>query len=139
MTILRLVTAMVFLLLSALHVYWAGGGRWGSETAVPHQGDRPLFTPSRQATILVAALLLMAAVIIFLRVRTPASPILELITRAGAWTLALVFTLRAIGDFHWIGFFKTVRDTGFGTLDSWLYSPLCLLLAIGSAFSALRR
>jgi hypothetical protein len=139
MTILRLTTAMVFLLLSALHVYWAGGGRWGSESAVPHRGDRPLFTPSRQATILVAMLLLMAAVIIFLRVRTPASPILELITRTGAWTLALVFTLRAIGDFHWIGFFKTVRDTGFGTLDSWLYSPLCLLLAIGSAVSALRR
>jgi len=139
MSIIRLATATTFLLLSALHIYWACGGRWGSAMAVPSRGEGPLFTPSKPATVVVATLLLMAAIIIFLRVDLPASRTLEFVTRWGAWTLTAIFTLRAIGDFHWIGFFKTVRETGFGTLDSWLYSPLCLLLAVGSAVAAIRR
>jgi hypothetical protein len=88
--------------------------------------------------MVVAMLLLVAAVIIFLRIHLPARPTLEFITRCGAWTLSAIFALRAVGDFHWIGFFKTVRDTAFGTLDSWVYSPLCLLLAVGSAVAAMR-
>jgi hypothetical protein len=139
MSAVRMTTAIVFLLLSALHIYWASGGHWASENAVPSQGERPLFTPSKLATVVVAMLLLMAAMIIFLRVHPPARPTLEFITRWGAWILSAIFALRAIGDFHWIGFFKTVRETAFGMLDSWVYSPLCLLLAVGSAVAAMRR
>jgi hypothetical protein len=39
--------------------------------------------------------------------------------------------LRAIGDFHLIGFFKRVRGTRFASLDTAVYSPLCLALALG--------
>lgn len=129
-------TGMVFLFLSALHIYWACGGRWGSQVTVPNQGGRPLFTPPAGATVMVAFLLLMAGTILMLRIRIPSNATLEFITRCGAWVLTAVFVLRATGDFHWIGFFKTVRDTGFARLDTWVYSPLCLLLALGSAVAA---
>jgi len=135
-TLIVAVTGVVFLFLSALHMYWARGGRWGSQVTVPNKGGRPLFTPSARATIIVALLLLMAATILLLRIRVPSNPPLEFITRCGAWVLTAVFVLRAAGDFHWIGFFKTVHDGGFARLDTWVYSPLCLLLALGSAVAA---
>jgi hypothetical protein len=135
-TLIVAVTGVIFLFLSALHIYWACGGRWGSQVTVPYKGNRPLFTPSAQATVIVALLLLMAAAILLLRIAIPSNMTLEFITRCGAWVLTAVFVLRATGDFHWIGFFKTVRDTGFARLDTWLYSPLCLLLALGSAVAA---
>jgi len=49
----------------------------------------------------------------------------------GCFGLALLLLLRAIGDFRLVGFFKTVRGSRFAWLDSALYSPLCLALALG--------
>ncbi len=39
----------------------------------------------------------------------------------------------AIGDFRLVGFWKRIRDSRFARLDTAVYSPLCLVLAIGSA------
>jgi hypothetical protein len=47
--------------------------------------------------------------------------------------LALGLLARAIGEFKYVGFFKRVRDSKFARLDTLLYSPLCLLLAVGVA------
>src|SRR5258708_28352351 len=135
-TLIVAVTGVIFLFLSALHIYWACGGRWGSQVTVPNKGGRPLFTPSVRATVIVALLLLMAATILLLRIRVPSNATLEFITRCGAWVLTAVFVLRATGDFHWIGFFKTVHDGGFAPVDTWGYLPPCPLLAPGSGGAA---
>jgi hypothetical protein len=47
--------------------------------------------------------------------------------------LALVLLLRAVGDFRLVGFFKRIRGSRFAYLDTAIYSPLCLMLAIGVA------
>ncbi|WP_423856182.1 DUF3995 domain-containing protein [Acidithiobacillus ferrianus] len=36
-----------------------------------------------------------------------------------------------MGDFRLVGFFKTVTGTRFARLDSTVFSPLCLAMAIG--------
>jgi hypothetical protein len=46
-----------------------------------------------------------------------------------AYVLALVFALRALGDFRFVGFFKSMGDEPFRSWDTWLYSPLCLAIA----------
>ena len=51
----------------------------------------------------------------------------------GIWVLGLVFVLRAVGNLRTFGFFKTVRGTLFSEWDTWLYSPLCVLLALLAA------
>ena len=51
--------------------------------------------------------------------------------------LALGLLARAIGEFNYVGFFKRVRGSRFARLDTLVYSPLCLLLAIGVALVAL--
>jgi hypothetical protein len=48
----------------------------------------------------------------------------------GIWALGLVFVLRAVGNLRTFGFFKTLTGTPFAEWDTWLYSPLCLLLAL---------
>jgi hypothetical protein len=47
------------------------------------------------------------------------------------YALALGLVARAVGEFKYVGFFKRVRGSRFARLDTLLYSPLCLLLAVG--------
>jgi Protein of unknown function (DUF3995) len=54
------------------------------------------------------------------------------IGRPMAYLLALVFALRAIGDFRYVGFFKSLGDEPFRSWDTWLFSPLCLAIAIAA-------
>ena len=44
-----------------------------------------------------------------------------------------ITAMRAAADFRLVGFFKRIRHTHFARLDTAVYSPLCLALAIGSA------
>ncbi len=46
------------------------------------------------------------------------------------WAISAIFILRAIGDFKYVGFFKSVTGTEFASLDTMFYSPLCLGLGI---------
>ena len=50
--------------------------------------------------------------------------------QVGAWGVALVFLLRAIGNLRTFGFFKVVKGTAFADWDTWFYSLLCLLIAL---------
>ena len=51
--------------------------------------------------------------------------------------LAGVMLARAVGEFRYVGFFKTVRNTRFGQLDTRFYSPLCLFLGLAVLWVAL--
>jgi hypothetical protein len=129
-------TAGIFLLLSACHFYWAAGGAWGKASAVPRQGQQPLFQPSVAATLAVAILLAAAAALVASELKTWEDPRVHRLTHWGNLALAAVFGLRAVGDLRWVGFFKRVRGTHFASLDTWVYSPLCVLLSLGCWYAA---
>jgi hypothetical protein len=122
----------VFVALAALHVFWAAGGRAGGAAAIPRAAGRPLLTPSPLSTLAVAAALVAAALVTaaaagWLGRGTPVR-----IGRPMAYVLALVFALRAMGDFRFVGFFKSMGDEPFRSWDTWLYSPLCLAIAVAA-------
>ena len=119
--------------LSLLHVYWAVGGRWASAFTVPTVSGRRMFDPSPLATWLVAALLGTAVMLVIGKAAWMGSGPLSSIFQAGVWGLSLVFLLRAIGNLRSFGFFKTVKETPFAHWDTWLYSPLSILLAVLAA------
>ena len=121
--------------LAVVHVYWAFGGRKGRAAAVPEVGDRAVFSPSKAATLVVALLLAASAVILIGCIREWASPLFEI----GCAGIAVVLLARSIGDRRYVGLLKRVRDTDFARRDTWLYSPLCLALAIATAAVALSR
>lgn len=118
-----MILGAILTVLALIHVYWASGGRWAASQVTPKLATgQPLFVPGPAATLTVAALLLLAAAIsaglVFLEYR-----------RWLMSAMALVFALRAIGEFRYAGFFKRVRDTEFAYWDTRLYSPLCLLMS----------
>lgn len=43
--------------------------------------------------------------------------------------LALVFFARGVGDFRYVGFFKSIKGSLFAMRDTYVYSPLCMVLA----------
>ena len=128
-TILGLLLSTVFLALATMHVYWAAGGESGSVAAVPSVDGRPLFHPSRVATLLVAASLAVAAGVVAGAVGWSGTPGRARVFRLLTFAISIVFLARTVGDFHYVGFFKTVVGSRFGYWDSVVYSPLCLAIA----------
>lgn len=122
--------AAVFLTLSLFHVYWAAGGRLGSRATVPTVSGKRTFNPSPLGAVLVAAALLTAMLVILGHLGVLGDKIPAWVFRWGTLGISVIFFLRAIGEFKLIGFFKQVRDTSFAYWDTWLYSPLCLVIAI---------
>jgi hypothetical protein len=119
--------------LSLLHAYWALGGRWGSAYTVPIVNGRRSFDPSPLATWVVCALLGAAAVLVMGKAGWIGNGVPPILFEAGVWGLSLVFLLRTVGNLRTFGFFKTVTGTDFARWDTWLYSPLCLLISLLAA------
>jgi len=118
--------------LSALHIYWALGGKVGLDKAVPTIDGKPAFQPGTLLILVVASALLGCA---YVSLSLGFShqlvlPYAHFAPYAG-WGLAVMFAVRAIGDFKLVGFFKKIKGTVFATLDSRVYSPLCLVLSVG--------
>jgi Protein of unknown function (DUF3995) len=80
----------------------------------------------------VAAALIGAAVVVLARADLILGFVPCWVSHGAAGVLGAVFVLRALGDFRLMGFFKSVRGTRFAVRDTWLYSPLCLLLGLGA-------
>ncbi len=123
----------VFAGLSLVHVYWLFGGQAGRLAAIPEVDGQPMFQPSVLATLVVAIGLALCAVVIAAAAGMCTLPLSQTVLVWLTRALVVVLLLRAIGDFRLVGFFKRVRDTHFARLDTVVYSPLCLALAIGVA------
>jgi Protein of unknown function (DUF3995) len=129
----------ILLMRAGVHLYWAAGGKAGKSAAVPSANGRPLMRPSAFGTAMVAVGLCVMAALLAQRIgwlNVPALPGSGVVVRVGAWLIATVFALRAIGDFRYVGFFKRIRDSRFARLDTLAYSPLCACLALLAGISA---
>jgi len=122
--------------LGTLHCYWAAGGRWATDVTIPKRGGEPLFTPGPAGTLLVALLLYAAALVLLGRLGIWGRWLPRWLFVAGTWTLVVVFSSRVVGDFQWFGLFKRVTGTPFAWWDSWVYVPLCALLALAALLVA---
>ncbi len=131
MVFLIATNTLIFLGLSAIHIYWAMGGRWAFDTALPTKPDGQfLFKPSALSTLLVAIGLFMFALITLGNYGLFDHWIDRKYIQFGMWTISFVFVLRAIGDFKFTGFTKKNKHTQFADRDTKIYSPLCLGVAV---------
>jgi len=121
--------SIIFLSIAGIHFYWALGGKKGTLYVIPEKEGRPLFSPKPLGTVLVGftflffVLIVMekAGIIFFVRSGNVVNYILIGMT--------LIFLIRAIGDFKWVGFFKKNSTTQFAYWDQKLFSPLCVAIA----------
>ena len=130
---LALLLALIFLVLGLLHFYWAAGGSLGGGAAIPSVAGEKIFTPSAFASTVVGLLLLLGMYAFVGRSGYLTFGFPGWLFRTGTAVISLLFLLRAIGEFHYVGFFKGVRDSEFAAWDNYLFSPLCLFIAV-SAF-----
>lgn len=128
---LPLLNTLVFLSLAAIHIYWLFGGQWALNATVPTDSNgRKLFRPGKLATLAVALGLTFFAMLNMAFAGWIDTGFEPRRIRYGLLAIAMIFLLRAIGDFRYIGFAKRFRRSPFARWDTKLYSPLCLALAI---------
>ncbi len=124
---------------AGVHVYWAVGGRRGIDVAIPPAGApdssgavEPAFVPPPWLTALVAvALLVFAGLNAWVYLGAP------LWARAALGLGLGLMLLRAMGDGRRVGFSKTERGGAFARWDDLLFTPLVVVLALGSGAALL--
>lgn len=135
MIVVSIVVASILSLVAAIHYYWAFGGLYGIHSAAPKLEGKSEFRPPKLLTFIVACLITgLAALAILLEV--PDYPFKEIVPYVG-YLVSLVFIVRAIGDFKYLGFFKKVYNSSFAKKDTVYFSPLCFIL--GLAFAVLSK
>lgn len=135
-TPLIIVASCILFVISLWHIYWAFGGKRGLGAALPeHNGSRSL-TPGIIATLSVALLVALAALLLLMKAQLVPLLLPSLIVNIGIWICAIVFAARVIGEFNYFGVFKKKRHTLFNKMDSYLYVPLCLFLSLIFLFAA---
>src|SRR5215203_6595681 len=121
----------IFISLSTLHFYWAfGGKRWYEDVLPTSSNGLHRMNPGVLPTLIIAFGLLAMALITAGNQGLFERYIKKSYFRYGSLIIAIIFLLRAIGDFRFIGFFKTVKATRFGMNDTQFFSPLCLFVSL---------
>ena len=134
MFLIASLSALIFVLLSILHLYWLFGGKWAMDSVIPTKDKTSdkIFSPSPLSTVVVAIGLLGFGLIALGGTGLFSDGVELKYFRWGNLFIAFIFLARAVGDFNYVGFFKKIRNTRFAKNDSRYYSPLCLFLGIAS-------
>tara|TARA_B110000046_G_C12940591_1_gene375581 strand:- start:712 stop:1143 length:432 start_codon:yes stop_codon:yes gene_type:complete len=129
--ILSIILFLIFIVLGGFHFYWLFGGIWGLKKVFPTK-DNEVSTPSipKLATLTVGLVLVLFGLIYFVKSGFTNVQIPNWLTNYGYWFIPSIFTLRAIGEFKYVGFFKKIKTTEFAKADSNIFSPLCLFIGI---------
>jgi len=139
-----LVALSIILFAACFHLHWAMGGRLGYSVSLPQRPDGgPVMDHRlswwRPAAAGVAAALILLGLLALAAEGHIALPLPSLMVR-GALTLAGAGLIaRATVPTPWTGFFKRIRTTRWARYDTFLYSPLILLLGSALLVIALRR
>ncbi|SEI68336.1 Protein of unknown function [Myroides marinus] len=122
---IKIVNALIFSFLSGVHIYWAFGGKWAAESVLPTKDGVKKLNPSLIGTLVVAAGLALFAFI-------SGADLVQY--KWGYLVLSILFGLRAIGDFRYVGLFKIVKNSVFARKDTAIFIPLCIYLSLSNAF-----
>lgn len=131
--VLSVINAFIFTIISGFHFYWAMGGKLGKDVVLPSNiKDKKALSPSQLMTVFVAFVFVGFALFYLINVHLIDFKLPELIANYGLVALAIILIIRAIGDFKYVGFFKTIKNTDFARYDTAYFSPLCLFLGLNT-------
>ncbi|WP_347374594.1 DUF3995 domain-containing protein [Aequorivita sp. Q41] len=129
--ILAIILSILLFVLGLIHFNWVIGGTFGYSEALPtnENGDRVL-SPKKIDSASVAIGLIAFGTFYIFKAGIIDYNLPLWILNYGSCIIPAIFLLRAMGDFKYVGFFKKIKNTPFGKLDTILFSPLCLLIGI---------
>ncbi|SNZ00263.1 DUF3995 domain-containing protein [Flagellimonas pacifica] len=126
MDVLAILISIILIILAILHFFWALFGIKNPETVVPTEiGSNHVKTPNKIMAVLVGLILLGFAFVFINRIIDYVD--FEWLQYVSIG-IGIIFIIRAFGDFKYVGFFKTAKNSKFSALDTRYYSPLCLLM-----------
>ena len=130
-TILSIILFLIFSVLSGFHFYWFFGGKWGLSKAIPTKGTESVL-PSlpRIATLIVALGLLAFGLSYLLKSELITLQLPQALMAFSYWFIPIIFLLRAMGEFNYVGLFRKIKNTEFAKADRQLFTPLCLVIGI---------
>jgi len=126
---------IIFSVLSAIHIYWAAGGKKWVDAAIPEKFKSKFFDVMNLNRVKIATIIVAIGLLVFALI-THSNYFNNFL--ASNWTKTLtriigaIFLLRAIGDFNVVGLFKKKSESDFAKSDNKIYIPLCLYLGISS-------
>lgn len=128
---LSILLGIILIGLGLIHFNWVIGGKFGFSESLPtkESGERVL-NPKKIDSAIVGIGLTIFGIFYILKSGLMEYNIPAWIMKYGSWIIPIIFLLRAIGEFRYVGFFKSIKKTEFGKLDTKLFSPLCLAIGI---------
>ena len=133
--ILSILLCILFVGIALIHFHWALGGAFGLNQCLPKKANGELlFHLKKRDSALVGFGFILLAIFYWVRSGLLEHNIPDEVIKYGSWSIPIIFLLRAIGEFKYVGFLKKIKDTEFGKWDSQLLSPLCLLIALCGLF-----
>ena len=128
---ISIILFLIFAFLSALHFYWAMGGNWVRHSVFPTKDDNSkIKMPGAISSLIVALGLALIGLFILMKGDLFFLPVPNWMDKYGLWFISVIFILRAVGEFNYVGFFKKIKQTKFGKNDTKYYSPLCLVIGV---------
>lgn len=91
MLIIIYIAVSILFLVSFLHVYWAFGGKWATNSVIPTKDGEKAFTPGAGMTLIIALLLSMAAIILLQQTNIVHFAFPNIIVQMGSWVCMVVF------------------------------------------------
>ena len=131
MEIFSILLFLTFSILSLIHFNWVLGGKWGFDKSLPtNEKGKRVLNPGPFESAVVGFGLMSFGLFYLLQSGLIAVQLPSWLVDYTGWIIPAIFMLRAIGDFRYIGFFKKIKETDFGKMDSKIFAPLCLLIAL---------
>jgi len=131
MSFLVILTICILIAISILHIYWANGGKFALDNAIPTtiKGIK-VFNPGKLLTFLVSVLLLVFAYVAYILQFDNLNLLFTNYYMIAGKIVSTIFIIRVIGDFKYIGIFKKIQNTPFAIYDSKYYIPLCFIISV---------
>lgn len=132
---LGLISFLILVFISMIHLYWSIGGKWAFKEVLPTKANGKLvLNPKWFDGLFVGVSLLGVAILYGIRIELFKITFLpNWFLNYALYVITIVFIIRAIGDFKYVGFFKKIKETKFANNDTKYFSPLCFFLSIVGA------
>jgi hypothetical protein len=129
--ILSILLSLILICLGIIHFNWVIGGKYGFSESLPtkENGERVL-NPKKIDSAIVGIGLIAFGLFYTLQLDLINYNLPEWTLKYVGWIIPAIFILRSIGEFKYIGFFKRIKQTDFGKLDTKFFSPLCLVIGV---------
>lgn len=128
---LSVVLVLTYFVIALIHFYWLfGGEKWIDKALPTDENGKRVLNPGKFETVIVTFGLLLFAFYYLLKMELFEMGIPKLIAEYSGWIISLIFIVRAIGDFKYVGFFKRIKKTEFAKFDTRYFTFISLIIGL---------